>query len=423
MIVFALLFLLILFEFPIAWSLAITGTAYMIYSNLPLSIIPQTMYSAVDSFALIAVPLFIASGNVMVRGGLSKRIVNVANALVGHIYGGFASTGALACAFFGAISGSANATAAAIGGITIPSMVERGYKKAWSTAFIACAAIVGVLIPPSIPFILYGASAGVSIGRLFVGGIIPGLIIASALCLYAYFYARKTGEGKEHRKFSFKQFMTSMKEGIWALGMPVIILGGVFSGIFTPSEAAGVGLLYGIIISVFIYKELKLKDLPLILGDSMIITATIMLIIMGASMFGWVLTAEQLPQSLVNAMVGITQNPILIMLILNVVFLILGTFFETCAAIVMMTPIVLPLVQAVGIDPLYFGVVMITNLAIGMVTPPLGVVLFVSCGISSIKPNETFRHLFPMLGILIGVLLLITLIPNITTYLPRLLIR
>lgn len=357
----------------------------------------------------------------MAKGGISKRIVGVAEALVGYIYGGLPCAGALACAFFGAISGSANATAAAIGGIIMPSMLERGYNKTFTSTFMAASSLVGVLIPPSIPVILYCAASGTSIGKGFISTIIPGILIVFGLSVYAHFYSKKRKVGRAYEKFSLRELYVKLKEGALALGMPAIILGGVFGGVFTATEAAAVGVLYGIIVAVFIYKELSIKEMIEYIGEQMITCSSITIILMCAGIFGWVLIANRIPQTIVKMMLGISGNWVVIMLIINLLLLFLGTFMECVAAIVMVTPLLLPVVTALGLSPLYFCAILVTNLAIGMITPPLGVVLFLTCGMNDTTVRECLRDLVPVLLIEIAVLLLITFVPALCTALPEML--
>lgn len=420
LIIFLCFFVLVLFEVPIGWSIAITATLYVLYSGVPLSVIPQTMYTAQDSFTLISIPMFMASGAIMSKGGLSPKLVKIANACVGHIFGGLAMTASVACAMFGAISGSANATSAAIGGIVMPAMKENGYDPDWTTAYTASSAILGTLIPPSISLIIYGSLTGQSISTMFMASIVPGVLLCLGYCIYAYIHAKKTGEGMQvGQKFSFKALIDALKDGILALLMPVIILGGVFSGIFTATESAAVGVLYGIIVALFIYKTMTVKEMLQIMGESMLGCAAISIILQSAGLFGWMLTALRIPQTVVEVLLGFTSSPIGILIMLNIVFLILGTFMETIAAIMMMVPIILPVLNATGIDPAFFGVVMCTNLAVGMITPPLGATLFVTSNVSGVPVSRVIRHLPVLLCIMIGVVFLITFVPDVVMFLPK----
>jgi len=413
---------LIIIGAPIAISLGLSSlVAIFTGSTVPLTLIPQRMFTAADSFPMMAIPFFMLAGALMESGGISRRLINLAKKLVGHFTGGLAMVGVVACMFFAAISGSGPATVAAIGGIMVPYMIREGYNKSFSSAVMAIAGSIGVIIPPSIPMVTYGVSAGASIGSMFTAGIIPGILIGIALMIASYFICKKNGYGIGEGRFSIKEFIIALKDAFWAILMPVIILGGIYGGFFTPTEAAAVAVAYGFIIGFFVYKEIKLKDLKNIFLDSAVSTATVMIIISAASAFGWILTAERIPDAVAVGFTKLTDSPIIYMLLINLLLLIVGTFMETNAAIIILTPIFLPLAIQLGIDPIYFGIIMVCNLAIGMVTPPLGVNLFVACGISKITIEQITKAVIPLILTNIAVLLLLTFVPQIITFLPKVL--
>ncbi len=423
-ILFVSFIVIIILGAPIAIGLGLSSlTAIYLGTNLPLVLIPQRMYAAADSFPLMAIPFFMLAGALMEYGGISRRLINMANKLVGHLTGGLALVGIITCMFFAAISGSGPATVAAIGGIMIPSMVRAGYDESFSSAVMAIAGSIGIIIPPSIPMVTYGVVAGASIGAVFMGGIIAGLLVGLGLMLMAWYISKKRGYGGSEEKFSMKKFLKAFKEAFWAILMPVIILGGIYGGIFTPTEAAAVAVAYGFIIGLLVYKELNLKDLPAIFVNSAVSTSTVMLIISAASVFGWILTSERVPDAIAQYFMSLTNSAATYMIMINIMLLIVGTFMETNAAIIILAPIFLPLAIQLGIDPVLFGVIMVVNLAIGMVTPPLGVNLFVACGIQKISIEQISRAVLPFILMNVIVLFILTFIPDIIMFLPNLLLK
>lgn len=416
---FGTFIILIILNVPIGVSLGMACvTTLLLQGNIPVSLVAQRMYSAMDSFPMLALPFFILAGELMEAGGISKRLIRFASALVGHIRAGIAMVAIVTSMFFAAISGSAVATAAAVGGILIPAMIEKGYDKDFAAAVIGTSGPIGVIIPPSVPMVIYGVSAGVSIGNMFLGGFIPGVLIGLSLMSVAYLVGGARGYKGEQR-VSLREVWGAFKESILALIMPVIILGGILGGVFTPTEAAAIAVVYSAIVGSVCYKGLKWDKIPDILEKTAIGTGTIMLIIGTASLFAWLLTSYQIPQMVGDFLLGISSNRIIIFLLINVILLIVGMFMETNAAIIMLTPILLPVIQPLGIDPIFFGVMMIINLAIGMATPPVGVTLFVACNIvnKSIKEIMSVTSLF--LLAMIAILLLIVVFPDIVLFLPR----
>ncbi|ADE56238.1 TRAP transporter large permease [Aminobacterium colombiense] len=419
-VLFASLFLFFVINVPIAIAIGLASVAAILFSgSIPPIVVVQKMFTAADSFPLMAVPFFILAGSLMEFGGISRRLVEFANSIVGRFSGGLAFVAIMASMFFGAISGAAVATVAAIGTILIPAMVRRGYDKPFATAVQATAGTLGVMIPPSIPMIIYGVLTGVSIGALFMGGILPGILVGLSLMFVAWLISRKKGyRGDE--KSSLNRIWQTFKQAILALMMPVIILGGIYGGVFTPTEAAVVAVVYGFVVGFFIYRELNLSQLKDILVTTVVGTSMIMFIIATSSVFSWILTAEQIPQVVANAILSISKNPIIILALINLLLLFLGTFMETVAAIIILVPVLLPVITQIGVDPLHFGIVLVVNLAIGMVTPPLGVCLFIGCSIADITLEDITRAVWPFILIMIADVLLLTYLPWISTILPRL---
>lgn len=413
---------LLIIGLPIAFVLGLSSLFSIYFGSLiPLTVIPQRMFTATDSFPLLAIPLFMIAGSLMDSGGISRRLINFANTLVGSFTGGLAMAAVLTCMFFAAISGSGPATVAAIGGIMIPAMVEAGYDRGFAAALMAVAGAIGIIIPPSIPMVTYGVMSGVSIGGLFTGGFGPGFVIGGSLMLTSYILAKKNGWGGGKIPFSFTAMIKAFGEAFWAILMPVIILGGIYGGIFTPTEAAAVAVVYGFIIGLFVYKELDFKNIPKVLITAARTTAMIMLIISTAQVFGWIMTSERIPDAVAKSILGISDNRIVILMIINAMLLFIGCFMETNAALIILTPIFLPLVVSLGVDPLFFGIIMIVNLAIGMSTPPLGVNLYVACGVECISLERISKAAIPLLAANIIALLIITFVEPIAMFLPNLL--
>ncbi|WP_096199030.1 TRAP transporter large permease [Bacillus sp. FJAT-45350] len=408
----------LLLSVPIGISLGLATLVSLIYSgSLPLQFLAQGLVTSVDSFPLMAVPFFILAGEIMGKGGVSDRLFRVANTVVGNKTGGFAIATIITCMFFAAISGSGPATVAAIGGIMIPAMVRQGYDKKFATAVVAAAGSLGVIIPPSIPMVIYGVVGSTSIGSLFIAGIIPGLLVGLGLVLWTYIYSRKKGYHGTDEKFSFKKFLEASWEAKWALLVPIIILGGIYGGIFTPTEAAVIAVVYGLLAGMVLYRELKIKELPKVFADAALTTATILIIVGTATAFGRLLTVEQIPNQVAEAMLSVSQNPIVIILLITVLLLIVGCFMDTLAAIIILTPILLPIAISIGYDPIHFGIIMIVNLAIGFITPPLGVNLFVGSGISGLSIEAISKAIIPFFIAMVITLLIIIFIPQLSLYL------
>lgn len=422
-ILFSSLAILLLLGAPIALCLGIASMLVLLFveGSPPLNLIARSVVTGADSFPLIAVPLFILAGDLMQRGGLSKRLINFAASLVGHIKASLCYINVLSSMFFSAISGSAPATVAAIGSNLIPAMKKQGYKVEFSAALTAASGIIGVMIPPSIPFIIYGVTAEASIGKLFLGGVIPGIMFGIIFMITGRYISRKVPlSATTGKEVSLQNIFSEFKNSFWALLVPVIILGGIYSGAFTPTEAGAVAVVYAAICGLFIYKDITFKDLPDILAKSSITAGSILVLIIFATTFGRLITLERIPDELASFLVSMSDNPIVILLLINLLLLVIGMFMETISSIIILTPILLPVAVGLGVDPIMFGVILTVNLAIGFCTPPLGVNIFVSSQVSGVSIEKISRELLPFLASMLVLLMLITFIPALSLWLPNL---
>ncbi|SDK95482.1 TRAP transporter large permease [Lacicoccus qingdaonensis] len=422
-ILFAVLLVCFLIGVPIAISLGAAAiVAIWFGTDLPINLIAQKAFTSLDSFSLLAIPFFILAGILMGRGGISKRLLAMATALVGWIRGGLSLVTIVACMFFAAIAGSGPATVAAIGSFMIPAMIDNKYHKGFSAGVPAAAGSIGVIIPPSIPFVVYGAVGSVSVGAMFMAGILPGILIGAALLITAYLISKKRGykpqEGAE--KLVFKDVLKASWDAKWALFVPVIILGGIYGGVFSPTEAAVTAVVYAIIVGVFIHKELDWKGMYDAFMETILINATTMIIISFSVSFAFFMTLEQIPNTIADGLMQLTSNPIFILIIIIILLLIVGMFIDTISALIILTPILLPVVTSVGIDPVHFGVILVVALAIGFVTPPLGVNLFVASSVGKVKFEQVATGVMPFVLIMIVCLLIIAFIPAISMFLPGL---
>ena len=403
---------------PIAISLGLSTLATIISAEtLPIEYMSQVAFTSIDSFPIMAIPFFIAAGVFMGAGGLSQRLLSLADEIVGGLYGGMGLTAIVTCMFFGAISGSGPATVAAIGALTIPAMIERGYDKYFAAALVAAAGCVGVMIPPSNPFVVYGVSAQVSIGDLFMSGIVPGILTGLVLMTYCYLYSRKRGWRGEIKQRTAITLGKAAWEAKWALMVPVIVLGGIYGGIMTPTEAAAIAALYGLVVGVFVYREMDCKGVVTSCVESCETSSIIIVLMAMATLFGNIMTIEDVPGTIARGILSITESKIVVLLLINVLLLIVGTFMEALAAIVILTPILLPVVTGVGVSPLHFGVIIVVNLAIGFITPPVGVNLFVASGVAKAKLERIAGMALPMIGLMLLVLLICTYFPEVPLFL------
>lgn len=421
-ILFGSFAILTILGLPIAVVLGLSSiVALVTCTKIPLMVVAQRMFTATDSFPLMAIPFFMMAGALMETGGISRRLINLANKIVGSLPGGLALVGIVTCMFFAAISGSGPATVAAIGSIMIPAMVDAGYDLGFAAAVMAAAGAIGVIIPPSIPMVTYGVVGGVSIGSIFLGGFGSGIVVGLSLMIVAYVISKKRGYRGIEKRISLVGLLTAVKDAFWALLMPVIILGGIYGGVFTPTEAAAVAVVYGFVVGFFIYRELKIKDLPKIFVNTAVSTSVVMFIIATAQVFGWILASQRIPEAIAQWFISLSSNPNVILLLINILLLIVGCLMETNAAIIILAPIFIPLMIKIGVDPIFFGIVMVANLAIGMITPPLGVNLFVACGIGKLSLERISKAVVPFILAMVTALMLITYIPDISMFLPRIL--
>ena len=405
---------------PIAVVLGLSGALAVHASGfLQLNIIAQTAYNSLDSFPMLAVFFFVLAGIFMGKGGLSGQLIGLADMMIGRRTGGLAMATVIACTFFGAISGSGIATCAAIGMITIPAMVERGYSKAFAGAIVACASAIGVMIPPSNPFVLYGVITNVSIGKLFVSGIMPGIITCVMLCMTAWYISKKNGWKGEDKVYTWGEIGRAVWEARWALMVPVIILGGIYGGIMTPTEAAGVAALYGFLVGMFVLKGITRENFIEILVDSSVTAATVLFLVAMASVFGYVMAIEQVPDAISEWMMSITSNKFAMLLIVNILLLIVGALMESASATLILAPILMPMMIKLGVDPVHFGVIMVCNLSIGFITPPVGQSLFVAAAISDERTERIAVAAAPLLASMLVMLLIVTYIPEVSLFLTR----
>ena len=405
---------------PIAFCLGITAAVALISLGLPLQVVAQRIFTGIDSFPLMAVPFFILAGDLMNQGGTTLRLVRFSNALVGWIRGGLAHTNIVASMFLAGISGSAVADAAAIGGILIPGMTKEGYDVDFSAAVTASASTMGPIIPPSIFMVIYGVTTGVSVGGLFAAGFIPGVLMGLSFMAVAYMISRRRNYPRQPFP-SVRQIFQVTREATFALLAPVIILGGILTGVFTPTEAAAVAVGYAFLIGLLLHKELSLKAMPTLLIQSGVTTSILLLVIGTANVLAWVLSAEQVPQKIAQGLLSITTDPYLIMLLINLFLLVVGMFMEGGAAIIILAPVLSQVATSVGIHPLHFGFVVVLNIVIGLLTPPLGVCLFVVCSLSRISIERLVRAIMPFLLIEIAILFLVSYFPMTALLIPKLL--
>ena len=421
LLLFGLFFVLLFLNVPIAISLGVTSVVTTLaVKPVMMAAIATNLYSATNTYVLLAIPFFILAGNIMDVSGISIRLINFFNSLVGHTRHGTAMVCVIVACFFAAISGSGPATVAALGGILIPAMNKSGYDKGTSAALMSTAGAIGIVIPPSITFVVYGSVTGTSVGSLFMSGIIPGILIGIAI-YYAMVITSRGRELVRQPKATGAQRWAAFKNAVWGILMPVIILGGIYGGIFTPTEAAGVAAIYGFIVGMFIYKTLKPKDIMTILRQSVSQTAVVMLIIGCAAVFGKVLTFTGLASAASQALISVAHgNKYIFLLMVNIILIIAGCFIDANSALYILCPILFPISKTLGIDPVHLGAIMVVNLALGLITPPVGVNLFTGCGVAGISLTEMVKKIWPFVIAVLVVLVIVTYIPTISLFLPNL---
>ena len=410
---------LILAGVPIAFSLGLASMAFLWLTGTPLSSITQVGVTGLNTYPLLAIPFFIMAGEVMNTGGVTRRLVGFASAWVGHFTGGLAHVAVVANMVMAGLSGSAVADASALTTVMLPSMVKRGYPRPFSAALLASAATIGPIIPPSIPMVLYGLAASVSIGALFLGGVIPGVVMGGCLMAYSYLVARRHGYQPEH-EYSLRHALRATVEALPALFMPIILLGGVLGGMFTPTEAAAVSVVYGLLVGFFVYRELRLDNVLELLRLTAYRTSLVVIILASTTLLGYVLALEQIPTKVSEALLQLSSTPWVLLLLINLFLLFVGCFIDAAAAILILAPILVPIVEQVGISPVHFGLIMVLNLMIGLLTPPVGGLLYIVSEVAQMRFEVLVKAVLPFLLPLLVSLALVTYIPWLTLWLPSL---
>lgn len=423
-VLFIALVVTLVLNMPVGIAIGVSSLCAILADGRISSLyIVQQLVTSADSFPLMAIPLFILAGELMGAGGVSKRLLNVCNVFLGRFTGGLATVTIVLCMFFAAVSGSGPATVAAIGSMVIPTMLDKGYSKSFTLALIATAGSIGVIIPPSIPMVIYGVSTSTSISSLFMAGFLPGILIGFSLIVVSYLYCKKQGWKGDERKYTAKEKLAAIWDAKWALLNPIIILGGIYAGIFTPTEAAAVAAVYAFICGAFIYREFNIKEMFATIGNACNTTGTTMVIIGCATAFTKILTIEKIPGAITNGIINFTDNKILILLLINVLLLIVGCFMDTTPAMMVLAPILLPIAMQFGVDPIHFGIVMVVNLAIGFITPPLGTNLFVASRVGRSDLETVCSGIIKFILVMVVDLLLITFIPAISMTLPNIFMK
>lgn len=416
---FIALFILMFLGVPVAIALGLAGSlTILLFSPDSVSSLAIKLFETSEHYTLLAIPFFLLAGSFMTTGGVARRLIDFANACVGHIRGGLAIGAVLACMLFAALSGSSPATVAAVGSIAIAGMVRSGYPQPFAAGIVANAGTLGILIPPSVVMVVYAAATETSVGSLFMAGVVPGALLGISLMVAIYIIAVKKNLPALPRATVF-EWLSAARKAIWGLLLMVIILGGIYSGMFTPTEAAAVASIYSAFIAVFVYKDLRIKDCPKVILDSAKLTVMLMFIIANAMLFAHVLTTEQIPQQITAAVVEAGLSPWMFLLVVNIVLLIAGAFMEPSAIILILAPILFPIAMELGIDPIHLGIVMVVNMEIGMLTPPVGLNLFVTSAVTGMPVTSVIRAATPWLLLLLTFLILITYIPSISMFLPR----
>ena len=420
-VIFGLLCALMITGMPISIALGLTVLTFLFtMTQVPLESVALKLFTGIEKFEIMAIPFFILAGNFLTHGGVAKRMIRFATAIVGHWHGGLALGGVLACALFAAVSGSSPATVVAIGSILLPAMVKQGYPMKFGVGVIGTSGALGILIPPSIVMVIYAVSTNSSIGRLFIAGIIPGILLAALLMFVTWIVAKKRNYPRMPRA-SLKEMLVAFRESFWGLFLIVVVIGGIYAGLFTPTEAAAMSAMYAFFVSVFVYKDLTLKQVPKVLLDSANLSAMILYIITNAVLFSFLLTSEQIPQDLSAWINAMGLSPWMFLVVVNILLLVAGNFMEPSSILLITAPLLFPVAMKLGIDPIHFGIIMTVNMEIGMITPPVGLNLYVASGISGLGLTDTTKACAPWILVMILYLLLITYVPIISTWLPTVL--
>ena len=420
-IIFGLLIALMLTGMPISISLGLTVLTFIYtMTNVPTESVALKLFTGIDHFEIMAIPFFILAGNFLTHGGVARRMIDFARSMVGHWYGGMGLAGVMACALFAAVSGSSPATVIAIGAIMLPAMVKQGYPKRFGAGVIATSGALGILIPPSIVMVVYGAATETSVGKLFMAGVLPGILLGLLLMVVIYVRARMTNLPKQPRA-TFSELLVSGRDSLWGLLLIVIILGGIYGGVFTPTEAAAVAAVYAFVIAVFVYRDMGLRHVPHVLIDAGKVTVMLMFIIANALLFAHVLTTERIPQQIAELIISWGMTDWQYLIVVNILLLIAGMFMEPTGIILILAPILFPIASQLGIDPVHLGIIMVVNLEIGMVTPPIGLNLFVTAGITNMSIGQVVRAALPWTLVLLAFLVVVTYVPAISLVLPNLL--
>ncbi|MDE2077516.1 MAG: TRAP transporter large permease subunit [Burkholderiales bacterium] len=422
-IIFGLLLVLMLTGMPISISLGLTVLTFIFgFTEVPVESVALKLFTGIEKFEIMAIPFFILAGNFLTHGGVARRMINFATSMVGHWYGGLGLAGVVACALFAAVSGSSPATVVAIGSILLPAMVKAGFPQKFGAGIITTSGALGILIPPSIVMVMYSVSTNTSVGALFMAGVIPGLLLAFLLGFTSWWRARKF-DYPRLPKASFAQRIKAFRESVWGLLLIVIVMGGIYTGLFTPTEAAAMSAVYAFFIAVFVYKDMGLKDVPKVLLNSANMSAMLLYIITNAVLFSFVLANENIPQHLADWLVGMGLGPIAFLLVVNVLLLVAGNFMEPSSIVLIMAPILFPVATKLGIDPVHFGILIVVNMEVGMCHPPVGLNLYVASGITKMGITELTVAVWPWLLTMLGFLLLVTYWPPLSLWLPHMLMK
>jgi C4-dicarboxylate transporter DctM subunit len=423
LIIFGLLLTLMLTGMPVSISLGLTVLTFIFgFTNVPIESVALKLFTGIEKFEIMAIPFFILAGNFLTHGGVAKRMITFATSMVGHHHGGLGLAGVLACALFAAVSGSSPATVVAIGSILLPAMVKAGFPKDFGAGIITTSGALGILIPPSIVMVMYSVSTNTSVGALFMAGVIPGLLLAFLLGLTSWWRARKFGYPRMP-KATFAERMKALRESAWGLLLIVVVMGGIYTGFFTPTEAAAMAAVYAFVIAVFVYKDMSLKDVPRVLLNSANMSAMLLYIITNAVLFSFVLANENIPQQLADWLIGMGLGPIAFLLVVNILLLVAGNFMEPSSIVLIMAPILFPVAVKLGIDPVHFGILIVVNMEVGMCHPPVGLNLYVASGITKMGITELTVAVWPWLLTMLGFLVLVTYWPPLSLWLPNLLYK